>query len=178
MDTLITDRVTDHVDYVQRLLRLTSKPATAHAVQLVLTHGKDESRPTTGRLALIGTATAPRVAEITKVTPTKVTVSYLTDSAIRHGRSVHTHFSHPIHLDSWPESFRDQAHRLWATDPLGRYKFPDAESYANHHYEWALTTQAVYRAVKHCPWVAFAPIRNTAIRRENLVMIPENGEDQ
>ncbi len=169
---------TDHVNHVRLLLALMTPTVTDNAVRIVTTQGKDESAPTTGRLALIGTATAPRVALIAKLTPTKVTVTYLTESAIRHGRSLNAYNSWPIQFDSWPDTYRDNARRLWATDPAGRLKFRDAESYAEYHYEWALKTQAVYRAVKHCPWVAFAPIRNTTIPRANLVMIPENGVNQ
>lgn len=175
MDTLITDRVAAHVDYVQRLLKLMSKPETTRAVQTVFTHGQDEGVPAVGRLALIGTAATPRVAEITKVTPTRVQASYLTESGLRHGRTLMAHNSYPIQFDSWPESFRDNARRLWATDPIGRLRFRDAESYSEHHYEWALTTQALYRTVKHCPWVAFVSIHNTTITRAKLVMVPEIG---
>lgn len=177
MDATLTDSVTAHVDYVRRLLKLTSNPETARAVHLVLTHGQDRSAPTVGRLALIGTAAAPRVAEITKVTPAKITVSYLTDSAIRHGRTMNAHNSHPIHLDAWPDAYREQAVARWYAN-VGIQATTDVNSYAAQHYEWAVKTQAVYRAIKHCPWVAFAPIRNTTIRRGALVMVPENGENQ
>lgn len=175
MDAATTDLVDTHVDYVQRLLKLTSNPETRRAVRSVITQGKDDSAPTIGRLALIGTAEAPRVAMITKVTPGKVTVSYLTESAIRHGRSLNAYNSWPVQFDSWPHTYREQAVTRWYSNP-DIQTTSDVNSYAARHHEWALKTQAVYRAVKHCPWVAFAPIRNTTIPRASLVMIRENGE--
>lgn len=176
MSTLITDRVTAHVDYVQRLLKLTSKPATARAVRSVLTHGKDDSASTVGRLALIGSAKSPRVAMITAVSPDKVQVSYLTENCLRHARRLMAHNSHPIQFDSWPDTYREQAVARWKAEESLQWS-SDVNTYAARNYEWALKTQALYRAVKHCPWVAFASIHNTMIRRENLVMIPENGEN-
>jgi len=173
--TTTMDPIAAHVDYVQRLLALTSKPETARAVQAVFTHGQDTAAPAAGRLALIGSAAAPRVALITKVTPTRVQVSYLTESGIRHGRTMAAYNSHPIHLDSWPETYRDNARTGWHKNPE-RQLWSTEDDYANYHYEWALKTQAVYRAVTHCPWVAFAPIRHAWIRRHHLAMIPENGE--
>jgi len=166
---------TDHVNRVRLLLTLMAPTMIDNAVHIVTTQGKDESAPTIGRLALIGTATAPRVAVITKLTPTKVTVSYLTESAIRHGRSLNAYNSWPVQFDSWPDTYREQAVTRWHSNPDVQTT-SDVNSYAARHHEWALKTQAVYRAVKHCPWVAFAPIRNALIRREDLVMIPENGE--
>lgn len=178
MDTELAARVTAHVAHVQQLLTLaTNKSKTIHAVQLVNTNGKDESAPTVGRLALIGTAKSPRLAEITAVSPTKVRVSYLTESGIRHGRTLSMLNSHPIHLDSWPDTFREYSRDRWKRmRPEDRGLSQDG--YAEYQYRWALKVQAVYRAVKHCPWVALAPIRNTVIRRADLVMVPENGDSK
>lgn len=176
MDTELAARVTAHVAHVQQLLTLaTNKSKTTHAVQLVNTNGKDESAPTIGRLALIGTEKSPRLALIIGVTRHQVQVAYLTESGIRHGRTMNALNSHPMHLDSWPETYRDQSREKWGRR-IGMDDSPNADVYAERQYEWAVTVQAVYRAVKHCPWVAFAPIRRTYIRREKLVMIPENGE--
>lgn len=178
MDTTITDRVTAHVDYVQRLLTLCN--LTGAEVQDLYTRGNDTSTPTVGRLAFIGTVIAPRVAEIVKVTPTRIQVGYFTESGIRHGRSLAAYNSYPVQFDSWPETYRDRARIEWRANP-GRTLKHNAlteDDYAEYHYEWALKTQAVYRAVKHCPWVAFAPIRHGWIRRHHLVMIPENGDNE
>lgn len=174
MDATLTDRVTAHVDYVRSLLALMTPTLTRGAVDAVITHGKDTASPAVGRLALIGTATAPRVAMITRLSPTRARVSYLTESAIRHGRTLNAHNSHPLHLDSWPETYRDNARIQWRNTPPEKRALTE-DGYAQYQYEWALKTQAVYRAITHCPWVAFTPIRNTVIRRVDLVMVPENG---
>lgn len=175
MDAATTDRITAHVDHVQRLLKLTSKPETARAIRLVLTHGKDESAPTVGRLALLHPATAPRVALITAMSRNKIRVSYLTESGIRHGRTLSMLNSHPIHLDSWPDTFREHARVQWKRMRADERGLSE-DDYIEYQYEWALKVQAVSRAITHCPWVALAPIRNTTIPRANLVMVPKNGE--
>lgn len=175
--TTTTDTITAHVDYVQRLLTLREAATVDQAIRAVITHGQDLSVPTVGRLALISTGVVRRVTLITKVTPTKATASYLTDSALRSAREFAARNPFPMRLDSWPDTYRDQAVAKWqANDALQTES--DVNSYADRHYEWALTTQAVYRAVKHRPWVAFAPIRNTTMPHATLVMIPENGDTQ
>lgn len=165
----------EHAAFVLRLLKLTSTPVRDQAIRAVTTYGKDAAEPTIGRLALVGSSTKPRVGVITAVTPTKVTVSHFTDNAISEARRK-GNGGHLIHLDGWPEEYRDDARRKYATDPIGRVLA--IEQYVQNHYEWALKTQAVYRAVKHCPWVAFAPIRNTGVPRATLIMIPENGVNE
>ena len=178
MSTLTVDQASAHVAFVRRLLALTNRDRTRRIVETVLTHGQDPAAPIAGRLALIGTAAAPRVAVVTKVTPTKTTVSYFTDNALRHARTMAAHNSHPIHFDSWPDTYREHAVKRYATDPIGRTQYMTADAYAQHHYEWAVKLQAVYRGITHAPWVAFAPIRNTTIPRAKLVMVPETGGNE
>jgi hypothetical protein len=167
---------TEHAAFVLRLVKLTSTPARNRAIHTVTTHGKDKGEPTAGRLALVGSSTKPRVGIITAITPTKVVVSHFTDNAVNESRRTFGQKSYPIHLDGWPADFAGHARNRWSL--AHNFGFPDAESYAHDEYQWALNTQAVFRAVKHCPWVAYAPIRNTGVPRDSLVMIPENGESQ
>jgi len=169
--------LTAHVDYVRSLVAVMTPSVIRDAVHTVVTHGSDNSTPVIDRLALIGTIAAPRIAIITYVGSGKVCVSYLTKSGIRHGRKLNDLNSHPIHLDGWPEAYRDNARTEYHRNPNGKRR-STVDEYAEYHYEWALKTQAVYRAITHCPWVAFAPIREATITRARLVMIPKNGEIQ
>jgi hypothetical protein len=173
--TATADPVTAHVARTRLLLTLMSPAVIDSAVTAVATQGKDTSSPAIGRLTLIGTTESPRVALITRVTPKVAVASYLTDSGIRHGRTILAHTSHPIQFNSWPNTYREQAAKRWKAQESLQWS-SDVNSYADRHYEWALKTQAVYRAITHCPWVAFAPIRTTVIPHAMLVMVPENGE--
>jgi hypothetical protein len=167
---------TEHAAFVVRLLKLTSTFARDRAVREVTTHGKDMGEPTIGRLALLGSPEKPRVGVITVVTPTRVTVSHFTDNAIREAKRTFGLKSYPVHLDGWPADHANRARNRWS---LGyNFGFPDAESYAQDEYQWALNAQTVFRAVRHFPFIAYTPIRNTAVFRDSLVMIPENGESQ
>lgn len=166
----------EHAAFVLRLLTLTSTPARNRAVHTVTTHGKDKGEPTVGRLALVGSPAKLRIGIITAVTPTRVVVSHFTDNAVRESRRTFGQKPHPIHLDGWPADFADRARNRWSL--AHNFGFPDSESYAQDQYQWALNTQAAFRTIKHCPWVAYAPIRNTAVPRDTLVMIPENGKDE
>lgn len=165
-----------HAAFVARLLALTGTAARDHAVREVATHGKDASEPTAGRLALVGSPTTLRVGIITAITPTRVVVSHFTDNAVNESRRAFGQKPYPIHLDGWPADFADHARNRWSL--AHNFGFPDSESYAQDQYQWALNTQAVFRTVRHFPFIAYAPIRNTAVPRDSLVMIPENGESQ
>lgn len=164
----------EHAAFVLRLLKLTSAPARNRIIHTVTTHGKDTGEPIIGRLALVGSSTKPRVGVITAVTPTKVTISHFTDNAVNEARRK-GNGGHLIHLDGWPEEYRDYWHRMYENDSVSREQHPTVESFDAFNYQWALNTQVVYRTIKHCPWVAFAPIRNTGVPRATLIMIPENG---
>lgn len=168
----------EHAAFVLRLLKLTGTPARDRAVREVTTHGKDTGEPTIGRLALVGSSTKPRVGVITAVTPTKVTVSHFTDNAVKEAKRAFGRKSHPIHLDGWPGEYRDYWHRMYEQGYVSYEQHPTVESFDAFNYQWALNTQAVFRTVIHFPFIAYAPIRNTGVPRDALVMIPENGENQ
>jgi hypothetical protein len=167
---------TEHAAFVVRLLKLTSTFARDRAVREVTTHGKDTGEPTIGRLALFGSPETPRVGVITAVTSTRVTVSHFTDNAVREAKRTFGQKPYPIHLDGWPTDFADHARNRWSL--AHNFGFPGAESYAQDEYQWALNAQTVFRTVRYFPFIAYAPIRNTAVSRDALVMIPENGESQ